>query len=894
MRSAEIRERFLRFFEERGHTVVPSASVVADDPTLLLVNAGMVQFKPYFLGDAPAPYARATSVQKCVRTPDIDVVGTTTRHNTFFQMAGNFSFGDYFKEGAITLAWELLTSSVEAGGYGFDGERLWATVYEDDDEALEIWTRVVGLPEERVQRRGVEDNYWHMGVPGPGGPCSEIYFDRGPEHGRSGGPVVDEERYLEVWNLVFMQYDLTAVRSKVDFDISGELPAKNIDTGMGVERMAVLLQGVDNVYETDLLRPLLDLGGEISGVRYGDSEAGDVRLRVVADHTRTATMLIADGVIPGNEGRGYVLRRLLRRVIRNLRILGADRPAITELVGRTCEVMGASYSELVTDRVRIEAVAAQEEESFLSTLRTGSTLFDRIVTETRQQGTTTLPGDQAFALHDTYGFPIDLTIEMANEQGLQVDEDGFRRLMEEQRLRAKTHAQERKTGHVDVSVYRALLDASGPTTFTGYNEIEADGTLRGLLVEGIAVDVASEGADVEITLDRTPFYAEAGGQLADHGTLTLANGAVVQVYDAQKPPGITDLTVHRGRVVQGEVRVGSILLSQVDIERRKAVSRAHTATHLVHQAIRRALGDQAAQAGSLNDAGRFRFDFSSPGAVPASVLADVEAEINAILLDDLPVRAFVTTQDEARRLGAIALFNEKYGEAVRVVEVGDYARELCGGTHAARSAQLGLVKLLGEASIGAGVRRVEGLVGADAYGFLAREHVLVSQLTDALKARPDELVERVTGVVARVRELEKELERLRAASVLEQAGEIATAATEEYGVAVVTHRAPDGASGDDLRKLALDVRGRLGDRPAVVAIASVTDGRPVVVTAVNDRGREWGLAAGDLVRIAAQTLGGGGGGRDDVAQGGGTNAAAMDDALSAVRHRVGQRVTGGA
>src|SRR3954470_15191218 len=476
MRSAEIRRRFLRFFEERGHTVVPSASLIADDPTLLLVNAGMVPFKPYFLGDEPSPFSRATSVQKVVRTVDIDIVGTTTRHNSFFQMNGNFSFGDYFKEGAIPYAWELLTSPQDQGGFGFDPERLWATVYDDDDEAFNIWTGAVGLPAERVQRRGRSDNYWHMGVPGPGGPCSEIYFDRGPEHGREGGPIVDEERYLEVWNLVFMQHDLSSVRSKEDFDIRGELPAKNIDTGMGLERMAAILQGVDNVYEIDLLRPLLDLAGEITGVRYGGDEAANVRLRVIADHTRTSTMLIADGVVPGNEGRGYVLRRLLRRVIRNLRILGADRPAITELVGRTCEVMGASYSELVTDPVRIEAVAAQEEESFLSTLRTGSTLFDRIVTETRQQGTTTLPGDQAFALHDTFGFPIDLTLEMANEQGLQVDEDGFRRLMEEQRLRAKTDAQERKTGHVDVSVYRALLDASGPTTFTGYNEIEVDGT----------------------------------------------------------------------------------------------------------------------------------------------------------------------------------------------------------------------------------------------------------------------------------------------------------------------------------------------------------------------------------------------------------------------------------
>ncbi|MBV9293302.1 MAG: alanine--tRNA ligase [Frankiales bacterium] len=900
MRSAEIRERFLRFFESRGHTVVPSASLIADDPTLLLVNAGMVPFKPYFLGDAPAPYPRATSVQKVVRTPDIDIVGTTTRHNTFFQMAGNFSFGDYFKEGAIPLAWELLTSSVEAGGFGFDADRLWATVYEDDDEAFDIWAGVVGLPVDRIQRRGKLDNYWHMGVPGPGGPCSEIYFDRGPEHGQEGGPIADEERYLEVWNLVFMQSELSAVRAKDDFDIRGDLPAKNIDTGMGLERMAVVLQGVENVYETDLLRPLLDLAGEISGVRYGADERTDVRLRVVGDHTRTTTMLIADGVVPGNEGRGYVLRRMLRRVVRNLRLLGADRPALTELVAKTCEVMGPSYSELLTDQVRIEAVAAQEEESFLSTLRTGESLFAKAAAEatstdaTSSTATGLISGEQAFTLHDTYGFPIDLTLEMAREQGLSVDEDGFRRLMDEQRRRAKRDAEERKTGHVDVSVYRSLLDSSGPSTFTGYVEIEADSTVRGLLVAGIPVDVAVEGAEVEIALDRTPFYAEGGGQLADHGTLTLVNGAVVQVEDVQRPTGIADLIVHRGRVVSGEVVTGTAVIAAVDIDRRKAVSRAHTATHLVHQAIRRALGEQAAQAGSLNDAGRFRFDFSSPTAVTAGVLGDVEQEVNSILLDDLPVRAFVTTQDEARRIGAIALFNEKYGEAVRVVEVGEYARELCGGTHAARSAQLGMVKLLGESSIASGVRRIEGLVGADAFGFLAREHVLVAQLTDALKARPEELVERVHGVVARLRELEKEVEKLRAAGVLEQAGELASAATDEFGVAVVTHHAPDGASADDLRKLVLDVRGRLGnDRPAVVAVAAVNDNRPVVVVAVNDMGRQWGLAAGDLVRTAATTLGGGGGGRDDVAQGGGSRPEAVDDALAALRHRIGERVTGG-
>jgi alanyl-tRNA synthetase len=891
VRSAEIRDRFLRFFEQRGHTVVPSASLIADDPTLLLVNAGMVPFKPYFLGDEPAPYPRAASVQKCVRTPDIDIVGTTTRHNTFFQMAGNFSFGDYFKEGAIPLAWELLTSSVESGGYGFDGDRLWATVYTDDDEALEIWTSVVGLPPDRVQRRGKADNYWHMGVPGPGGPCSEIYFDRGPEHGREGGPVADEERYLEVWNLVFMQVELSAVRSKEDFDVRAELPAKNIDTGLGIERMATLLQGVDNVYETDLLRPLLDQAGEISGVRYGDDERQDVRLRVVADHTRTATMLIGDGVVPSNEARGYVLRRMLRRVVRNLRLLGADRPAMADLVTTATASMGESYADVRTDAARIIAIAAQEEDSFLSTLRTGSTRFDQLVSTARSGGSRSVSGDDAFTLHDTYGFPIDLTIEMAREQGLSVDEDGFRRLMAGQRARAKADAAERKTGHADVSVYRSLLESGGPSTFTGYTEVEVEATLRGLLVDGVAATTAIAGSDVELTLDRTPFYAEAGGQLADHGRITLGNGAVIEVHDAQKPLG--DLVVHRGRVVSGELQVGSSVLATVDIERRKAISRAHTATHLVHTAIRRAWGEQAAQAGSLNDAGRFRFDFSSPTALPAGVVGDVEGEVNAVLLDDLPVHAFVTTQDEARRIGAIALFGEKYGASVRVVEVGDYARELCGGTHAARSTQLGLVKLLGESSIGAGVRRIEGLVGADAFTFLAREHVLVGQLTDALKARPDELVERVHTLVTRLRDVEKELERSRAAAVLEQAGSLAASAVDEFGVAVVTHHAPDGTGGDDLRKLVLDVRGRLGnERPVAVAVAAVNDGRPVVVVAVNETGRSWGLAAGDLVKTAATTLGGGGGGRDDVAQGGGTKPEAVEEALAAVRHRVGQRVTG--
>jgi alanyl-tRNA synthetase len=893
MKSVEIAHRFLRFFEQHDHTIVPSASLVVDDPTLLLVNAGMVPFKPYFLGEEPAPYERAASIQKCVRTGDIDVVGTNSRNVSFFQMAGNFSFGDYFKKRAIRLAWELLTTSQDDGGFGFPADRLWPTVYLDDDEAYRIWTEDVGVPAERVQRRGREDNYWSMGVPGPCGPCSEIYFDRGPEYGRDGGPIADEERYLEVWNLVFMQY-IRGEGEGYDYvdHLLGDLPQRNIDTGMGVDRMAVILQGVDNIFETDLLKPLLEWATELGDKIYGVDVETDQRLRVVADHTRTCAMLIADGVVPSNEGRGYVLRRMIRRTVRTLRLLGVDQAAMRDLVALACEVMAPSYPGLRDSATRIETVAAQEEESFLFTLRAGSALFDRLSGELREQGSQAVAGEQAFLLHDTYGFPIDLTLEMAREQGLTVDEAGFRRLMDEQRQRAKRDTAERKSAQADLSVYRSLLDRGGLTTFTGYAQVEAEGTLRGLLRDGAMAHTAAEGADVEISLDRTPFYAESGGQLADHGVLTSADGSIVEIYDAQRPVG--DLVVHRGRVIRGQVRVGDAVVASIDVERRKALSRAHTATHLVHQAIRRALGDSAAQAGSQNDAGRFRFDFASPIAVPDSVLADVEAEVNEVLLADLAVRAFVTTQDEARRLGAIAMFGEKYGEAVRVVEVGDYARELCGGTHALRSAQLGMVKLLSESSIGAGKRRIEGLVGADAYAHLAREHLLVSALSGLMNASADELVDRVSAVVARNRELEKDLERMRGAAVLAAAGDLAFTATDENGVAVVAHRTPDGADADDLRKLALDVRGRLDPGlPAVVAVGAVTGGRPIIVVAVNDVAREHSLRAGELVRSAAAALGGGGGGRDDLAQGGGNNADALNDVIRDLPSWVGRRATGG-
>ncbi len=899
MESAEIARRFLTYFSERGHTVVPSASLIAEDPTLLLVNAGMQPFKPYFLGQATPPFPRATSAQKCVRTPDIEEVGKTTRHGTFFQMLGNFSFGDYFKEQAIPFAWELLTTPERDGGFGFPEDRLWATVYHDDDEAFRIWRDTVGVPESRIQRRGMADNFWSMGVPGPCGPCSEIYYDRGPDYGRDGGPEADEDRYLEVWNLVFMQFLRGEGAGKEGWPILGELPSRNIDTGMGLERMAAILQGVDNIYEIDTLWKILDRAAELTEQKYGRDHRADVALRVVADHVRTAAMLVSDGVLPTNEGRGYVLRRILRRSIYNLRLLaggqrggGSDGRYLHELADTAIGAMADQFPELRIEAPRILGVIDAEESAFLSTLRTGSAIFDAAVGETKRRGTASLSGEQAFQLHDTYGFPIDLTLEMASEQGLTVDEDGFRRLMAEQRQRAKQDSLEKKTGNADISVFAGLLARSGPVVFTGYDEISGEATVAGLLAGGVSVPAAGAGTEVEVILDRTPFYAQGGGQLADTGIIRVASapgaaGGEVEVRDVQAP--VPGLIVHRGVVTSGEVVVGALAQAEVDTARRRAISRSHTATHMVHRAIRGALGDSAAQAGSENSPGRLRFDFTAAGAVPVSVLRDVEDEVNQVLIDDLEVRAFVTPIDEARSMGAIALFGEKYGDEVRVVEVGSYSRELCGGTHVAHSGQLGLVKILGEASIGSGVRRVEALVGTDAFRYLARESVLVSQLTEQLKTRREELPDRIAALVSRLREAERDLDRLRSAQILGAAAELASGAEDAGPAALVAHQLPDGTTADDIRKLALDVRGRLPQqRPAVVVIAGVPADRPAVVVAVNEAARSRGLAAGALVRSAAQALGGGGGGRDDIAQGGGApqgdrSGQAIAEAFDAVR-----------
>ena len=892
MNSADIRSRWLKFFESNNssklaHTVVPSASLIADDPNLLLVNAGMVPFKPYFLGEVKPPYKRATSVQKCVRTLDIDEVGKTTRHASFFQMCGNFSFGDYFKEGAIALAWELLTKSTSEGGYGFSEDKLWVTVYQDDDEAAQIWEKQVGLPKNRIQRRGMADNFWSMGVPGPCGPCSEIYFDRGSDYGKEGGPIADEDRYLEIWNLVFMQNIRGEGGDKNTFPIVGELPAKNIDTGLGLERTAALLQGVENIYEIDTTRVILDKASELTKVKYAKDAKSDISLRVVADHSRTAMMLIGDGVTPGNEGRGYVLRRMMRRTIRNMRLLGSQDLVISELMKSSIKAMGAQYPELEKDSERILSIAKAEEDSFIQTLKSGTSIFDTAADQLKKSKQKAVSADTAFKLHDTYGFPFDLTLEMAREQGLEVDEAGFRKLMNEQRERAKADAKVKKSGHTDLTEYRSIIDSSGPTKFIGYEKNSAEAKLTGLLVGGKSSTEASTGAEIELILDRTPFYAEGGGQLADAGKVKLASGAVVEIDDVQTPlPG---LIVHRGTVISGQVRKGDQVLAEIDFERRMAISRAHTATHMVHKAFREALGETATQAGSENAPGRFRFDFPSVSAVPDSVLNEVESRVNQLLIADLEVDAQVMSQEAAKAMGAMALFGEKYGDQVRVVSIGDWAKELCGGTHVASSGQLGLVKLLSESSIGAGVRRVEALVGHDAYKFLAREHLLLNSLTEIIKGvRKEELPQRISELVEKLKSMEKELAVVNSAKAIAAAAELVKKAKQIGQVQLISAQLENEVSVDNLRSIAVDIKSKL--KSGVVLLASVNNSKPVLVAAVSQEAIKLGIKAGELMKIGSTVLGGGGGGKDDFAQGGGSDPKLIGQALSDISKAISAKI----
>ncbi|CAM4064425.1 alanine--tRNA ligase [Nocardia ninae] len=885
MQTHEIRRRFLDHFVRAGHTEVPSASLILADPNLLFVNAGMVQFKPYFLGQEAPPYPRATSVQKCVRTGDIEEVGVTTRHNTFFQMAGNFSFGDYFKEEAIRLAWELISKSQEDGGFGFDPERIWVTAYESDPEAAEIWRRVAGIPEERIQFRDGKDNYWDMGVPGPGGPCSEIYFDRGPEYGRDGGPVADEDRYLEIWNLVFMQDVRGELSPKEGHPPIGSLPKKNIDTGMGVERVAMLLQGVENVYETDLLRPIIDKAEELTGRSYGVEHENDRRFRVIADHTRSSAMLIADGVNPGNDGRGYVLRRLLRRIVRSARLLGAEKPVMAEFMKVVSDLMAPSYPELATDFQRIETIAVGEETAFLKTLNTGSALFDNTASAVQAKGGNTIPGSDAFKLHDTYGFPIELTLEMAAEAGLTVDENGFRELMAQQVANAKEDARKRKHGHADLTVYKELVDR-GATEFTGFDELTSEANVLALIADGVRVPVASAGQDVEVILDRSPLYAEAGGQIADRGSIT-ASGVKLRVNDVQKIA--KKLWVHKTTVEQGQITEGDVVLAQADPAWRRGATQGHSGTHMVHAALRQILGPNAVQAGSLNKPGYLRFDFNWQGQLSESQKADIEAVSNDAVGADFPVNTFVTDLTKAKQMGAMALFGENYGDEVRVVEIGGpFSMELCGGTHVQHSSQIGPITVLGESSVGSGIRRVEAFVGLDSYKYLAKERALLAGVASSLKVPSEEVPARVEQLVERLKVAEKELERTKMAAVLSSAGKFVEEAERIGAVLLVAVAAPEGVTAGDLRTLATDIRGRFGTNPAVVVLLGNADGKVPFVVTVNKGAQDLGFKAGELVAAFGPSIAGRGGGKPEMAQGAGSDPSGIPAGLAAVRARVAE------
>ncbi|WIB31487.1 alanine--tRNA ligase [Curtobacterium sp. MCSS17_005] len=883
MQTAEIRRRWLQYFGDRGHTVVPSASLVSDDPSLLFTVAGMVPFIPYLTGLIPAPFPRATSVQKCIRTNDIEEVGKTPRHGTFFQMNGNFSFGDYFKEQAIQFAWEFLTKPETDGGLGFSPDDLWVTVYEEDDEAIGFWKQHSSLPDERIQRLGKDTNYWSTGQPGPAGPCSEIFFDRGPEYGIDGGPATDDDRYVEIWNLVFMQYQIADVRSKYDFEITGELPNKNIDTGMGLERVAFIKQGVDNMYEIDQVRPVLDRAAEISGRRYGAVQEDDVRMRVIADHVRSSLMLIADGVSPSNEGRGYILRRLLRRTVRAMRLLGVEAPTFPELFPASRDAMRDAYPEVASDYDRISRIAYAEEETFLRTLAQGTTILDVAVERAKQDGAPSIGGDTAFLLHDTFGFPIDLTMEMAEEAGVHVDRTAFETLMSEQRARAKADAKSKKTAIADLSVYSAFR-AKGETTFLGYDALEAETRVLGIIVGGVSVDRAVAGDIAEVILGETSLYAESGGQDADQGSI-VGNGFDLEVLDVQRP--VSGLWSHTVQVRSGEVGVGDAASTVVDAEYRRGATQAHSATHLVNAALRDILGPEALQAGSYNKSGYMRLDFSWSQPVSLETRSEIEEVVNTAIRTDLEVSTRILPIDEAKALGAQALFGEKYGAEVRMVDIGGpWSRELCGGTHVASSAQIGLVNLVGESSVGSTNRRVEALVGLEGFRDLAVERTIVSQLSSALKAPRADLPARVQNLMEDLRSAQKKLAEYESANLQQRVPAIARNATTVGATTVVAETVDGLQSGDDLRSLATGVRGQLGDGAAVVVLGAVVGGKPIVIVATNDAARAAGVQAGPLAKEAAGVLGGGGGGKPDLAQGGGTDAAALPAALRAVTARL--------
>jgi alanyl-tRNA synthetase len=883
LKTAEIRRRWLDYFASKDHEIVPSASLISEDPTLMFTVAGMVPFIPYMTGLVPAPYKRATSVQKCVRTLDIEEVGKTTRHGTFFQMNGNFSFGDYFKKEAIAYAWEFLTSSKAKGGLELDPELLWVTVYQDDDESIKIWRDVANVPIERIQKRGMKDNYWSTGQPGPAGPCSEIYYDRGPAYGSEGGPEADENRYIEIWNLVFMQFERGQGTGKDSFEILGELPSKNIDTGMGLERVAFLMQGVDNLYEIDEVRPVLDLAAKLSGKTYGADSDDDVRLRVVADHVRSALMLIGDGVTPANDARGYVVRRLLRRAVRAMRLLGVETPVFKELFTASKNAMKASYPELETDFERILRTAVNEEEAFLRTLNSGLLVLDEEIAKAKSSKASALTGDSVFLLHDTYGFPVDLTFEIAQEAGLEIDRDKFTSLMNVQRQRAKDDAKQKRSTNADLSVYGEFRSL-GVTKFTGYEELVSGAKVIGLIRDGLVVKELKEGDIAEVLLDETSFYAESGGQDSDSGFIT-GDGLSLEVLDVQKP--VKGLVSHSVVVKRGSVAVGSKVSTEVSPDWRLGAAQAHSATHVVHAALRQVLGPQALQSGSYNKPGYMRLDFSWSESLSQATRTEIEEVTNLAIRQDLAVSAQFMSVKEAKDFGAVALFGETYDESVRVIQIGGpWSRELCGGTHVSRSSQVGLVSIIGEASVGSGSRRLEAYVGFEAFQALAAERALVASLTESLKVPREQLAEKIQTTVDELRAAQRKLASLSMEQLKNKLPELAQSAKQIGGSKVVLENIGAVDSADQVRELASALRDKLESDSAVAAIAGISGDKIILIVATTKKAREAGISSGNLVKVASAILGGGGGGKDDIAQGGGPEVSKLADAFAAIENSI--------
>lgn len=893
MRTSEIAQRFLTYFQKNGHLVVPSASLISPNPTTLFTIAGMVPFIPYLLGEQTPPRRRMTSNQKCVRTLDIDEVGKTTRHGTFFQMLGNFSFGDYFKPEAIHYAWHILTTPQDKGGYGFDPDRLWVTVYTNDDEAASLWKNE-GMDPEHIQRLGMADNFWTTGGPGPGGPSTEIFYDRGPAYGKDGGPVADENRYIEIWDLVFETYQVDDVKSKTDMNIVGDLHRKNIDTGMGLERVAYLLQGKQNIYETDEVFPVIEAAEKISGRKYGANHEDDVRFRIVADHVRSALMIMSDGVRPSNVGRGYVLRRLIRRTIRSMKMLGVDSEVMPTLLPASERVMRLSFPEIAKTFHDVSEAAYGEEDAFRRTLDKGTDILDVAVTKAKKDAKATgskpvLPGKDAFQLHDTYGFPIELTVEMAGEQGVGVDQKGFTALMAEQKARARKDAL-KKRGNVDVSLYdNAVKKLTKPLKFVGYTQMSSRARVLDILTDKGPVDEVSAPADAEVVLDQTPFYAERGGQLADQGQILSDGGGVFEVDDVQTP--VKGLRVHKGRLTDGTLRVGDEVSASIDTDRRQALARSHTATHMLHRALRDVLGEQATQRGSVVAPDFLHFDYQWPTAPTREQLDQVEEEVNEKIMDDLPVTTKEMPIKDAEDLGADHLFGSKYGDIVRVVTIGSdgWSRELCGGTHLDRTGKVGNFVITADFSNGSGVRRIDAYMGLKGYQYNHTEHTRVTDLASSFNVPQDQVEDRVQATVGQLKDAQNKLAQLSAARLEQAVPQMVADAKKGNGDVLLAIRNA-GELGDiaSVRKVAMDVRAKLGTgKPVVVALAGTgSKGNPLVFVAVNKVANQKGIKAGDLVRAASKVLGGGGGGRPDFAQGGGRDASKIDAALSALAAKV--------